>query len=265
MKCESSRLFIRLRRITDRIVLEGSIEGWSWTELDRRTNNGDLNNSHAIHSFSIAKSVEYRFIRLRQTGKNHESNDILAFYHLDVFGSLRECAGVRTLSVAPGKSDPHPVPSLTSSSVVVDHTRTELLMNPAKPFEGILSHLSQMHRGNIHEKGIVTITSSSIIDNDPRHSPNNLLDSNIQHIFSSKNESNQRVQFDFHRIPVSAIHYVIQSLVILQSTTSRAQSVACRQRQDQFHRLDADYALTCHHPFQSGASIDVCYSRLRNG
>jgi hypothetical protein len=198
------------------VVLEGSIDGWSWswTELDRRTNNGDLNNWLAIHSFSIAKSVEYRFIRLRQTGKSHESNDMLAFSHLDVFGSLRECAGVATLSVAPGKSDPHPVPSLTSSSAVDDHTRTELLVNPAKPFERILSHLSQMHGGNIHEKGIVTITSSSVIDNAPCHSPNNLIDLNIQRVFTSKNEPNQWVQFDFHIIPVSATHYLIQSQTV---------------------------------------------------
>jgi hypothetical protein len=68
-----------------------------------------------------------------------------------------------------------------------------------------------MHGGNIHAKGIVTITSSSVIHNDPRHLPDNLLDSNIQQVLTSKNEPTQWIQFDFHIIPVSAIHYLIQS------------------------------------------------------
>jgi hypothetical protein len=76
-------------------VVEGSIDGLRWTELDRETNNDDLNGSLAIQLFSIAKSVECRLIRLRQTGKNHANNDALIFFHFEVFGSLRECDASR--------------------------------------------------------------------------------------------------------------------------------------------------------------------------
>jgi hypothetical protein len=57
-------------------VIEGSMYGLRWTELDRETNNNDLNGSLMIHSFSISKSIECRFIRLRQTGENHANNDV---------------------------------------------------------------------------------------------------------------------------------------------------------------------------------------------
>jgi hypothetical protein len=192
-------------------VLERSIDGLTWTELDRRTHSDDFNGPNSVHAFSIPKSIECRFIRLRQTGKNHEGNDMLAFCHFEIFGFLVDCAGTFTSSRSPIRSVSPSLPSSSSSSVVVDTTRTEILMNPAKPFEGILSHFSQMHGGNSHEKGIVIITSSSVIDNDPGHSPDILLDSNMQRAFISKNELNEWVQFDFHAIRVSPAHYSIQS------------------------------------------------------
>jgi hypothetical protein len=70
-------------------VLEGSLECSSWTELDRRTNNDDLNGANWIHAFSIPKSIECRFIRLRQIGKNHQDDNMLAFRYFEVFGVVR--------------------------------------------------------------------------------------------------------------------------------------------------------------------------------
>jgi hypothetical protein len=71
-------------------VLDGSIDGLRWINLDRQTNHNDLNGSLAVQSFSIAKSVECSFIRLCQTGKNQEHNDMLTLYHFEIFGSLLE-------------------------------------------------------------------------------------------------------------------------------------------------------------------------------
>jgi hypothetical protein len=235
-------------------VLEGSIDGSSWTELDRRTNNDDLNGANLIQAFSISKSIEYRFIRLRQTGKNHEGNDMLAFYHFEAFGFLVEFAAAGTLSVAPIRSVSPSVPSLTSSVVVAEDSETDIAigslpltpstspsvpvlsstnivanmsetqitLNSFRPLDGILSHLSRKYGGNVHDKGIVTITSSSIYGDDPQYSPTNLAGPSSlycddpygfapnQH-FSSNDAVNQWVQWDFHDMRVNPTEYCIQS------------------------------------------------------
>ena len=48
-------------------------DGSSWTEIDRRDNNNDLNDSRVTVNFKISKapSESFRFFRLRQTGENH--------------------------------------------------------------------------------------------------------------------------------------------------------------------------------------------------
>jgi hypothetical protein len=71
-------------------VLEGSLDGSNWGELDRRSNNSDLNARDVIRTFTISISGRCRFIRLRQTGKNHRGDDYLLFYAFEVFGRLRE-------------------------------------------------------------------------------------------------------------------------------------------------------------------------------
>jgi hypothetical protein len=64
------------------------IDGSQGVELDRKTNNSELNWSLLIRSFQVSRWIECRFIRLLQTGNNHQMNDVLAFYHFDVFGRL---------------------------------------------------------------------------------------------------------------------------------------------------------------------------------
>lgn len=70
-------------------VFEGSNDGTSWTELDRRENNHDLNSSCAIQNFEISRpSGCVRFIRIRQIGPNHKGGDTLSFAALEIFGLL---------------------------------------------------------------------------------------------------------------------------------------------------------------------------------
>ena len=71
-------------------VIEVSNDGSSWTEIDRRSNNDDLNNSYNSANFKIANvpSESYRFFRLRQTGKNSQSYDTLRLAGLEIFGTL---------------------------------------------------------------------------------------------------------------------------------------------------------------------------------
>jgi hypothetical protein len=69
-------------------AVEGSDDGASWTEIDRRENNGDLNDKWAMKTFAVARSGSFRRIRLRQTGPNHSSHNYLVLTAFDVFGAV---------------------------------------------------------------------------------------------------------------------------------------------------------------------------------
>jgi hypothetical protein len=74
-------------------VVEGSLDGKSWTEIDRQTNNQDFKDRHLIPtaSFAVSNPAECRFIRLTQTGENPEhKNDYLYLSAVEFFGTLSE-------------------------------------------------------------------------------------------------------------------------------------------------------------------------------
>jgi hypothetical protein len=68
-------------------VVEGSVDGTEWRELDRRTEEKRLTPA----SFAVSTgsdSSQYRFIRLTQTEKNRYGSDILALNTVEFFGTL---------------------------------------------------------------------------------------------------------------------------------------------------------------------------------
>ena len=71
-------------------VLEVSNDGENWEIVDRRENNEDLKENYATCNFTISARPpgSFRFVRLLQTGENHEGNDHLALTSLEVFGTL---------------------------------------------------------------------------------------------------------------------------------------------------------------------------------
>ena len=71
-------------------VFEVSHDGTSWEVIDRRENNMDLNAHTVTRNFSTNAKADasFRFIRLRQTGRNHRNDDALAFASLELFGKL---------------------------------------------------------------------------------------------------------------------------------------------------------------------------------
>jgi hypothetical protein len=73
-------------------VLEGSIDNSNWKELDRHEGDPVMNSNHPIRAFTVPvfQEVDYRFIRLRQTGKNTAGNDHLIVTGFEVFGYLIE-------------------------------------------------------------------------------------------------------------------------------------------------------------------------------
>jgi hypothetical protein len=70
-------------------VVEGSLDGEAWTELDRKTNSTDLYGGR-LASFAISNSVECRFIRLTQTNMNHARRNSLDISTFEFFGTLLE-------------------------------------------------------------------------------------------------------------------------------------------------------------------------------
>ena len=75
-------------------VLEVSNDGseGSWAVVDSRENNSDLNGPDLTRNFALSapQSGAFRFVRLRQTGKNHLGADVLRISALELFGALSE-------------------------------------------------------------------------------------------------------------------------------------------------------------------------------
>ena len=71
-------------------VFEVSNDGKAWSVVDRRENTTGLNNCHVTCNFSInpVPQTSFRFLRVRQTGRNHQSTNFLCLTSLEVFGTL---------------------------------------------------------------------------------------------------------------------------------------------------------------------------------
>jgi hypothetical protein len=91
------------------------------------------------------------------------------------------------------------------------HTEAEFPLKEARSKDGIISYLTRKHRGNVHDKGIVTITSKSVLNDDPKLALRNLADLTHDSCFQSKNEPDQWVCWDFHEMRVRPTHYTIRT------------------------------------------------------
>jgi hypothetical protein len=70
-------------------VVEGSNNLNVWDQIDRRDDNADLNDRERCHTFGCgAAGGLYRYIRLRQFGKNHGGSDFLFLGNIEIFGAL---------------------------------------------------------------------------------------------------------------------------------------------------------------------------------
>jgi hypothetical protein len=66
------------------------MDGSTWTELDRHTNDQTTNSSHRIGTFSVSSEFECQFLRLRQTGVSAYREHYLIRYAMEIFGDLIE-------------------------------------------------------------------------------------------------------------------------------------------------------------------------------
>jgi hypothetical protein len=71
-------------------VVEASLNGAEWTEIDRKVDNEALNRKNATATFACSTLVEARMVRIRQIGKNWLGNHTLLFSAFELFGALRD-------------------------------------------------------------------------------------------------------------------------------------------------------------------------------
>jgi hypothetical protein len=81
-----------------------------------------------------------------------------------------------------------------------------------KSTEGMISHLTKKHDGNVHEKGIVTMTSKSIYDDNPKCAAKHVVDLVGNYWFMSKDEPGQWVCWAFCQMRVRPTHYIITAV-----------------------------------------------------
>jgi hypothetical protein len=86
----------------------------------------------------------------------------------------------------------------------------EFPLQEFKSLDGIISYLTRKHGGNVHDKGIVTITSKSVWSDEPGQALRNIADLTSDSGFMSKNEPGQWVCWDFHDMRVRLTHYAIK-------------------------------------------------------
>jgi hypothetical protein len=104
-------------------------------------------------------------------------------------------------------------------SIYKQHTILDLPYSEGKPFEGIINYLTVECDGNVHEKGIVTITTSDAESNLPRSIGEEFRENDFVKLVEygerkswfSKNLPNSWVCFDFREKSVSVSSYTISS------------------------------------------------------
>jgi hypothetical protein len=80
-------------------------------------------------------------------------------------------------------------------------------LHPEESLNGIICELTRKHSGNVHDKGIVLMTSKSVDEGEVKH----LVDLGSRSGFGSKDESEQWVCWEFRESLIRATHYTIRS------------------------------------------------------
>jgi hypothetical protein len=89
-------------------------------------------------------------------------------------------------------------------------TRTFLPI-PDALLKGIIHHLTEESGGNVHDQGVVTITSGRPYSDDPGFAGKNIADFEANSWFYATNEENMWVCYDFKTMKVTLADYSIRS------------------------------------------------------
>jgi hypothetical protein len=90
--------------------------------------------------------------------------------------------------------------------------KLEIGMREADSLEGIIAYLTKKHEGNVHEKGIITITSKSVSD-DPTEALPRVADLTSRKCAgSTPDEPGQWLCWDFREMRVRPAHYTMRAV-----------------------------------------------------
>jgi hypothetical protein len=76
-------------------IMEGSNDGKTWIEFDRREGNTEIEQMKGAKTFAISWLEEVRMMRLWQLKKNRVSGVNLALSGMEIFGTLIDRPGIR--------------------------------------------------------------------------------------------------------------------------------------------------------------------------
>jgi hypothetical protein len=138
-----------------------------------------------------------------------EYSDLLQFVHFEYLSS--DCI-YRFLSTLPACIDRRLWESISRRFVPgapKSFKAMECPLTKSKPLKGIISYLTRKHGGNIHDKGVVTITSKSVFSDNAEDSVRNVADVPSDSRFESEDEPGQWICWDFHKLRIRPTHYTI--------------------------------------------------------
>ena len=183
-------------------VIEVSNDGYSWEEIDFQFDCEDMNQNFATVYFEIdgAPTDSFRFIRLRQLDENHSGNYKVYLTGLEVFG---------TLLFAEKVEKPHlPMQKFVYKGEIEGEEDSPPPIFPPQ-LDGIIAHLTRECGGNVHDRGVVYVSASSIRRDDEH--PKNVLDLMTNSAYVSCREKFAWVCFDFMKRRVIPTSYTLRS------------------------------------------------------
>jgi hypothetical protein len=185
-------------------VVEGSLDGEEWTEIDRRANHYPLLRGSPEASFPVSIPAECRFVRFAHIHSYYfESQGPVEISAVEFFGTLAEPESpllprLRMLG-----------DSLEKAWGKLLHARLDFPLRNPNSKEGIIAYLTLRHDGNVHDKGIVTITSKSVNPHTSEFAVRNVADLASPGYLYSRNEPHQWVCWDFGEARIRPTHYTI--------------------------------------------------------
>jgi hypothetical protein len=106
---------------------------------------------------------------------------------------------------------PAPVLTVSDSKLLKE---VDFPLTAAESVNGLIAYLTRKHGGNVHDKGMVIITSKSVYSEAPGHAVRNVAALTSISAFFSKNEPGQWVCWDFREMRVRPTHYTVTRLAL---------------------------------------------------
>jgi hypothetical protein len=188
MRVRPTHYTIRAQQLPEPFVLEGSLDGEHWTDLDRVANQW----VRIYDRDTVSDPPECRFIGLIERGIDRHSMSLVAVEFCGtVFGSLS--SRVSAIEKRLENADP---------------TR-RFPITEGNQLDGIIRYLTKKHDGNVHEKGIVTVTSKSPPQNG-ESALKNLVDLTSSSAVIAERRADEWICWNFHEMRLWPTHYKIR-------------------------------------------------------